>query len=62
MIQIQYKRFSTREVVCLVMDNLLRDFARGKARNIGLTGQSLHTSQVNMQIHRIAKTTDFSVS
>ncbi len=39
-----------------VMDNLLRDFARGKASNIGLTGQSLHTRQVNMQVQRIAKT------
>lgn len=39
-----------------VIDNLLRDFARGKSGSIGLTGQSLHTHQVNMQIHRIAKT------
>ena len=39
-----------------VMDNLLRDFSKGKTSNIGLTGQSLHTRQVNMQIHRIAKT------
>ena len=39
-----------------VIDNLLRDFAREKSGDIGLTGQSLHTRQVNMQIHRIAKT------
>ena len=39
-----------------VIDNLLRDFVRGKSADIGLTGQSLHTHQVNIQIHRIAKT------
>jgi DNA-binding NtrC family response regulator len=39
-----------------VIDNLLRDFPREKSGDIGLTGQSLHTRQVNMQIHRIAKT------
>src|SRR5919109_2732896 len=39
-----------------IVDNLLRDSDKGKDGNIGLIGKSLHTCQVNMQIHRIAKT------
>jgi two-component system nitrogen regulation response regulator GlnG len=39
-----------------VKRNLIKEIARTEAPQVGLTGQSLHTRQLNMQIRRIANT------
>jgi two-component system nitrogen regulation response regulator GlnG len=47
---------SEKDAYMPVKRNLTKEIARAEVPQVGLTGQSLHTRQLNMQIRRIANT------
>src|SRR5262245_51371884 len=47
---------SEKDACMPVKRNLLKEIASAEGPQVGLTGQSLHTRQLNMQIQRIAST------
>jgi two-component system nitrogen regulation response regulator GlnG len=47
---------SEKDAYMPVKRNLIKEIARAEVPQVGLTGQSLHTRQLNMQIRRIANT------